>query len=188
MDVKELSVSKLCCPVCWDLLEILRDGKVDTLQVRGRHAILYDVELPPWLSIDVLEKMVGRYFAYAKTELKNIQPIDKEGNRAHRHVSGSQSDASFTSGYSVNIQRMHEKMTAGMPPHGLDTNRTKIKYVAMLSIKIGLTSPFQSVPLWKGCSTKGIHSLLSMTLISTRPIDEYVLYMSFSIDAWGLQK
>jgi hypothetical protein len=87
MDVKELSVSKLCCPVCWDLLEILRDGKVDTLQVRGRHAILYDMELPPWLSIDVLEKMVGRYFAYAKTELKNIQPIDKEGNRAHRHVS-----------------------------------------------------------------------------------------------------
>jgi len=67
------------------------------------------VELPSWLSIDALEKMVAKYTAYAKTELKNLQRFDKNGNR---HISGSRSDANFTSGYSVNVQKMHgEKMS-----------------------------------------------------------------------------
>jgi hypothetical protein len=111
MDVKDLSVSKLCCPVCWDLLEILRDGQMDTLQVQGHHSVLYDVELPPWLPINILEKMVAKYTAYAKTELKNLQPLDKNGNCVQRHISGSQSDASFKSGYSADIDRMCQKMS-----------------------------------------------------------------------------
>lgn len=57
---------------------------------------------------------------------------------------------------------------------GLNTDRSKIEYVAIFSITIGLISP-SSVVLSKSCSMKGIYSLRLMILISTFRV-EYVLF------------
>jgi hypothetical protein len=45
-------VSKLCCPVCWELLKILRNNDSTDLYVDGHHATLFQVELPEWLPLD----------------------------------------------------------------------------------------------------------------------------------------
>jgi hypothetical protein len=57
-----ISVSKFCCPVCSELLEVLneRDGEVQFV-VRAHHSNLYATCLPPWLPDDVLEKMIQRF-------------------------------------------------------------------------------------------------------------------------------
>jgi len=55
-----IAMSHLCCPVCWELLDILRGGATN-FNVRGRHATLYPVELPRWLPRDVMEQMVIRF-------------------------------------------------------------------------------------------------------------------------------
>lgn len=57
-----ISVSKFCCPVCWELLEVLNETN-DKVQfvVRAYHSNLYPVCLPPWLPGAVLEKMIQRF-------------------------------------------------------------------------------------------------------------------------------
>jgi hypothetical protein len=60
MDQNFIVASKRCCPICWELLDILR-GKTKRFRVRGRHATLYPVELPEWLSPQVLGEMITRF-------------------------------------------------------------------------------------------------------------------------------
>lgn len=55
-----ISVSKLCCPVCWDTLELLR-GDSGKFKVRGHHAVLSPVQLPFWTSNHMMKKMVRLY-------------------------------------------------------------------------------------------------------------------------------
>jgi hypothetical protein len=57
-----ISVSKFCCPVCWELIEILNETNSNVeFVVHAHHSNLYPVALPPWLSNDVLEKMIQRF-------------------------------------------------------------------------------------------------------------------------------
>jgi hypothetical protein len=57
-----ISVSKFCCPVCWELLKVLNETQEEVrFIVRAHHSNLYPVCLPPWLSDEVLEKMIQRF-------------------------------------------------------------------------------------------------------------------------------
>jgi hypothetical protein len=58
-----ISVSKSCCPVCWELLDVLNETYSNMIHftVRPPHQNLYPVCLPPWLPDDVLEKMIQRF-------------------------------------------------------------------------------------------------------------------------------
>ena len=47
LNAKTVGVSKPCCPACWDLMVVLRDGQEDRFTVRGRHSTVNPVELPP---------------------------------------------------------------------------------------------------------------------------------------------
>jgi hypothetical protein len=76
-----ISVSRLCCPVCWDLFQIigehsnLQDPESDNphpFVVRGRHSNVYDVELPYLLPQDILEKMIDRFQSYVYMELEQL--------------------------------------------------------------------------------------------------------------------
>lgn len=54
-----ISVSKFCCPVCWELIRVLNEtNKEVKFVVRARHSHLYPVHLPPWLPDSVMEKMI----------------------------------------------------------------------------------------------------------------------------------
>jgi hypothetical protein len=70
-----IAVSKLCCPVCHELLNILRGetkSMTKALDTRGNHPRLYLVDLPPWLPKEIVEKMVKRFQQYLVTELLKL--------------------------------------------------------------------------------------------------------------------
>ena len=62
-----ISVSKLCCPVCWELLAILNEDK--PLSLRGCHPMIYAVELPKWLPSEIVDEMNERFQNYLQQEL-----------------------------------------------------------------------------------------------------------------------
>jgi len=57
-----ISVSKFCCPVCWELINVLNETYSNIkFVVRAHHSNLYPVCLPPWLPDHVLDKMIDRF-------------------------------------------------------------------------------------------------------------------------------
>lgn len=62
--VMEIGVSKLCCPVCRELLSVLdksADGHLrGPFNVRGFHSVATIAELPSWLPDSVLQEMLWR--------------------------------------------------------------------------------------------------------------------------------
>ena len=85
MDMSYISVSKLCCPACWDLHDILSNpdkGKGKDrhlLRVPGRHATVYPVLLPAGLASWVVEKMIKRFEGYLYKEFENMWPTITQG-------------------------------------------------------------------------------------------------------------
>ena len=73
-------VSKRCCPICWELLDILR-GETKRFRVRGRHATLYPVELPEWLSPWVVDKMIIRFQEILYDEILRMLKFEDSDNR-----------------------------------------------------------------------------------------------------------
>jgi hypothetical protein len=67
-----LSVSELCCPVCWELLNILRGQDKEALKVRGYHTTLFPVELPRWLPRKVLAALFERFQKHLAVEVKKL--------------------------------------------------------------------------------------------------------------------
>jgi hypothetical protein len=97
MDVDSIGVSKLCCPICWDLLNYLA-GRDNHFAVRGRHSTLYEVELPDGLSLDALKKMVKIYEDKLRSELIGL--ARGTGMETARTPSG-QSNTNSASSYST---------------------------------------------------------------------------------------
>jgi len=70
-----ISVSKLCCPACWELLCTLRElgDQNDTFIVHGCHSIAYGLVLPPCLPREgansVYEIMLAKYRGYLNREI-----------------------------------------------------------------------------------------------------------------------
>jgi hypothetical protein len=55
---KTIAISKLCCPVCAELLKVLNIMDVGP---RGCHPHIAAADLPAWLPLDVVEEMVVRF-------------------------------------------------------------------------------------------------------------------------------
>jgi hypothetical protein len=98
LDQRNIAVSKLCCPVCWELLQLI-GGDTDSFKVRGFHTTLYTVELPSWLPRDVVEKMVDLYGAHLRHELNRMMELPF--NLSHNRTPSGQSDWSVQSGESL---------------------------------------------------------------------------------------
>jgi hypothetical protein len=56
-----LSVSRLCCPVCWKLLAILSENEPLQFCLRGSHTTISPIELPRWIPNDVVSKMIEHF-------------------------------------------------------------------------------------------------------------------------------
>jgi hypothetical protein len=85
-----LAVSKLCCPLCWDLLGVYRD---DRFGVRGHHSALSAVELPGSISLapakHLLSLLRGRLYEKLRVVLVKT--------RKHRRNDSAQSIGSVAS-------------------------------------------------------------------------------------------
>src|SRR6266436_3470737 len=95
MDQTIIAVSKRSCPVCWELLDILRN-KCKRFHVRGRHSILFPVELPSWLSDDCMDEMISRFKQIVRDEL-----IDMMASVIYVRAPSRQSVADSTTGSHV---------------------------------------------------------------------------------------
>lgn len=78
-------MSKLCCPVCWDLLSLLNDNGPPLSSFPRCHHIVYPVELPGWLPISIVEEMIRLYDAHLRRELI-IMVEDAEDRDSRRDV------------------------------------------------------------------------------------------------------
>ena len=76
LDRSIISVSKLCCPVCWDTLTYLRTDR--DFSVRGRHPILSPVQLPSFLPREILDKMTTRYKTILLDEVTKMMKPDQD--------------------------------------------------------------------------------------------------------------
>src|SRR5882762_5521596 len=70
-DDSMIAVSKLCCPVCWELLRILRIG--DNFHVDGYHKTLTQVELPEWLPLEIVVKLTARFEEILLRQIKTLK-------------------------------------------------------------------------------------------------------------------
>lgn len=68
----EIGVSKLCCPVCTELLSLFDESRELETQfnVRGSHSVMTFTELPSWLPPDVIDSMLTRFGVILSTELR----------------------------------------------------------------------------------------------------------------------
>lgn len=109
-----ISVSKLCCPVCWEFLSLLRgeDSKM-VLSVRGCHSIIYPVRLPAWLPEDIVKKMVKRFQTHLRHELNvmmshMVAPQPPTTVPRHHRNTESESNISVTSSLSGQTPQFNE--------------------------------------------------------------------------------
>jgi hypothetical protein len=96
MDITTIVVSKLCCPGCWEYLDIMR-GKVNRFKVRGRHPTLFPFELPAYTSPQVMREMIIRFEGFLHDEiLTMMMSTDRVRAPSRQSISnsstGSQND------------------------------------------------------------------------------------------------
>jgi hypothetical protein len=95
-------VSKLCCPVCWELLGILNEDE-PRLSFRGCHSIVYPVELPKWLPSQIVDNLTERFQVHLRKELdfmvrefERDEAVMRKKNHASHESESSISVASTT--------------------------------------------------------------------------------------------
>jgi len=79
MDSSSFAVSKLCCPVCSELFNLLRDGS-DTFHIDGHHHTLFQVELPIWLPLDLVVKLTAKFEKILGNQLRYMM------SEHHKHT------------------------------------------------------------------------------------------------------
>lgn len=67
-----IAVSNLCCPVCWELLKILRNDDSSDLYVEDHHQTLFRVELPDWLPPGIVVKLTARFKKILWSQIKTL--------------------------------------------------------------------------------------------------------------------
>ncbi|KAF8341059.1 hypothetical protein F5887DRAFT_1076627 [Amanita rubescens] len=96
LDHRWIAVSKRCCPVCWELLSILREHPSHpALEVRGRHSTVYQVDLLPGLPVPVIRNLLDFFEHKLYDELKNL---DQSGRGSHKRNLSIESDAGLSTG------------------------------------------------------------------------------------------
>jgi hypothetical protein len=107
-----IAVSRLCCPVCWELLKIFRNDDSSNFHVDGYHKTLYQVELPDWLPLEIVVKLTARFetilFALLKTLQKNnkhrsINPSGQSGDGLSSDSSDGEDDTFDTIHHSYEV-------------------------------------------------------------------------------------
>jgi hypothetical protein len=87
--LEDVAVSKLCCPACWELFEILKAKNPGSYKVRGRHSTVYPVELPLLLNDEVVEEMVKRFEGHLRAEGQKMINNEQMMNEAMERMAMS---------------------------------------------------------------------------------------------------
>jgi hypothetical protein len=125
--VTTIAVSKLCCPVCWELLDVLGVTEIKPL---GRHSTLSFHELPARLPGSVLNKLLNRLDVFLVAELRKMidkfhtqrkpgspTPSQETAYNASLHSYNEQNDFDPTGNRPMDIGAVTEAYKS--PPRGL---------------------------------------------------------------------
>src|ERR1700678_2140556 len=120
---KEVAVSKLCCPVCWEYFDILSKRHIPPghreCKIRGRHSTLFPVQLPIWTTTDVVQELIRQFGWYLRAELDTMwsdhlqEQVPRSRHRStpsYQSVLSAISDASTNSGES-NVDKYNEPIS-----------------------------------------------------------------------------
>ena len=123
MDMSHLSITKLCCPACFDLHNILsrplgsNSADFDTdndnfnngsLNIPGRHTTVYPVLLPAGLDPTIVDKMITCFENYLYREFERMRPKIKGAPLDPRQASVNSLDTvESESGWSQHTQDHH---------------------------------------------------------------------------------
>jgi hypothetical protein len=80
-----VSVTKLCCPVCWELFQVLKMGNA----IHGCHPNVTLVVLPKMLPISVSNAMVDRFRTHLSNQLHHLLSPNTVTSGHHRNFSDS---------------------------------------------------------------------------------------------------
>ena len=92
-----VSVSRLCCPVCWELFQVLGIEGI----VRGCHPTVTPVVLPETLPSHIYEEMVTRFRTHLSSQLRPLLSDIVSGSSIGHHRNSSDSGYSAVSSESV---------------------------------------------------------------------------------------
>ena len=93
LDNSTIAVSKPCCPVCWELLKILRNKASTNFHVNGYHKTLSQVELPEWLPLEIVLKLTARFETILLGQIKRMVKRHKEIHPSGQSGDGLSSDS-----------------------------------------------------------------------------------------------
>jgi hypothetical protein len=120
-----IAVSKLCCPVCWELLQIMRADpglKPTDFAVQGYHTRFYPVDLPEWLPVGVIDQMVKRFKGYLERELQIFSKSSKKYQHNvcqswESHASGVSDDGEQLAGGAAHMARVRDNPKKEQSPN-----------------------------------------------------------------------
>jgi len=112
VDETTIVVSKLCCPGCWESLDILRDNK-NLFNICGHHPTLFPFELPACLSPQVLHEMITRFRGILCDEILTMMSTTRVCASSRQCISnsstGSQKDKPSVSAadFDANLSKIY---------------------------------------------------------------------------------
>ena len=89
MDIILIVVSKLCCAVCWEFMDVMR-AVHNIFCIRGHHPTLFPLELPAYTSLQVLREMITCFEEILHSEIVTMM-TSAECDRAPSRQSISKS-------------------------------------------------------------------------------------------------
>ena len=121
-----ISVSKLCCPVCWELFEALKLGT----GIHGCHPTITPLALPETLSPKIIGDMVEHFQAVLTSQLKplldvtltrTIQHSCNESEMGYSAASSNKGASEYSQSYQSWVQKHKIIVMVQMATHS--TNR-----------------------------------------------------------------
>jgi hypothetical protein len=82
-----IAVSKLCCPVCWDIINMFNrqneeQGSSVRFQAHGRHPNLYPVDLPDILDEGIKDELLTKFSIALLKDLVSLFEADTRAAQA----------------------------------------------------------------------------------------------------------
>jgi len=119
-----ISVSKLCCPVCWELFEVLNLHDFICAKVRGCHPTVTQIALPETFPLEVSDKMITRLRALLAGQLRHLllnrpprtQHFRNESETGFSAASSNEGASQCVEAYDSWKMFNLKRQTPGVPP------------------------------------------------------------------------
>ena len=135
-----IAVSKLCCPVCWDIINIFNrqnkeQGSSVRFQAHGRHPNLYPVDLPDILDEGIKDELLTKFSITLLKDLVSLFEADRTVQTKHRRI---ESNVSQPESVAYTITSSMDGSTDSSP----HTNQTYISgNLTTLALNLGVHEP-----------------------------------------------